>query len=162
MTKLKGNISAKGKGFDNFPENINKNGRPMSVKKNLQALLNSNGKVEISKKDVIKINDNGSVIIRLPTAEQIAYKLSKIATTGKNMNTLKAIEIILKQTDQEIEKVDTFDNYDFDALTDNQNIMSSTLLAMMKTNRSVQDKKDIENYRHTLQNLIDEYDTIDL
>jgi len=104
MAKLNGNISAKGKGFDNFPENINKNGRPISIRNQLKELLNSNGETTIPKEGVIKINEDGSIVIKLPTASQIAFKLSEIATTGKNIATLKAIEILIKQTESSITK----------------------------------------------------------
>ena len=36
---FKGNISAKGKGLDNYPENINRKGRPLSLTKDLRDLL---------------------------------------------------------------------------------------------------------------------------
>ena len=69
------------------------------MKKELKELLNSDGKVLIPKSEVLLINKDGSVIIELPTSSQIVLKLSKIAITGKGMNTLKAIQMIMEQID---------------------------------------------------------------
>jgi len=60
---------------------------------------------------VVKINDDGSVVLKLPTQMQLAMKLSSWAMSKKGNDSLKAIQMIMEQVDgkpkQEIEITDT-------------------------------------------------------
>lgn len=83
----------KNKGFDKRPENINRNGRPISIRKDLKNLLETEGQINIKAKNIIRINKNGSVTIKIPTSESLAIKLLQIASSGKNTTTLKALQM---------------------------------------------------------------------
>jgi len=96
---FKGNESAKGQGFKENPQNINKKGRTVSIRKQLKELLATKGKLKIPKENIISIEEDGSVIIKMPTEMQLAMKLKQIAMSGKNNNTLKAIQMIMEQID---------------------------------------------------------------
>jgi hypothetical protein len=80
----------------NQPKN---NGRKPSIKKQLYELLEKDGKFIVSSKNVIKIEDCGDVIVKIPTEMQLALKLFKIAMEGKSHTTLKAIQMIIEQID---------------------------------------------------------------
>lgn len=86
-------------GFDKRPEDAKKGGRKPSIKNQLKDLLKADGQVTIPAKQVIRINDDGSVLMKLPTEMQLAMKLNSIAMSGKNANTLKAIQMIMEQID---------------------------------------------------------------
>ncbi len=89
----------KNKGFDKNPQNINRKGRPLSIKQDLKTILEIDGKFTIDAKNIVSINDDGSVTIKIPTSESLALKLLQLATNGKNSNTLKAIQMIMEQID---------------------------------------------------------------
>ena len=76
--------------FDKRPENINRNGRPPSLKQRLATLLDSDGKMKFKKKDVIKIEDNGDVTIKVPMYDALMIKLISIAM-GDNLPAIKLI-----------------------------------------------------------------------
>jgi len=59
----------------------------------------ADGEIEIKAKNVIRINENGSVSIKIPTSESLVLKLLQIASSGKNSNTLKAIQMIFDRLD---------------------------------------------------------------
>lgn len=86
-------------GFDKRPLDAKKGGRKPSIKNQLKELLLSDGKLKIQAKDVISIEDDGSVIIQIPTQMQLAMKLKQLAMGGKNNVTLNAIKTILEQFD---------------------------------------------------------------
>ena len=89
-------MNIKNKGFNYRPENINKKGRPSSLKKELRNLLLADGEIEIKAENIIQINDDGSVSIKISTSESLVLKLLQIASSGKNSNTLKAIQMIFE------------------------------------------------------------------
>lgn len=92
---FKGNTKA-----TQFPHNDpTKGGRKPSIKNQLKDLLKADGQVTIPASQVLKINDDGSVLMKLPTEMQLAMKLNSIAMSGKNANTLKAIQMIMEQID---------------------------------------------------------------
>ena len=91
-----------------FPHNDpTKGGRKPSIKKQLNALLKQNGKFTIPKKQIIKINKNGSIVVALPTQSMLAMKLSEWAMGKSAKDSIKAIQIIMEQIDgkpkQEVE-----------------------------------------------------------
>lgn len=96
---LNGNESAKGGGFDNNPQNINRNGRPVSIRNQLKDLLEAEGNVTMPANQVVKVNEDGSVILKLPTQMQLAMKLSSWAMSKKGNDSLKAIQMIMEQVD---------------------------------------------------------------
>lgn len=75
------------------------NGRKPSIRNQLKTLLKSDGKLKIPNENVLSIEEDGSVIIKMPTEMQLAMKLKQIAMGGKNNNTLKAIQMIMEQID---------------------------------------------------------------
>ena len=83
-----------------FPHNDpTKGGRKPSIKKQLKELLLQDGQVKIESKQVVGIEEDGSVIIKLPTEMQLAMKLKQLAMSGKNATTLNAIKTIMEQLD---------------------------------------------------------------
>lgn len=93
------NIDPKGGNKFSSTNQPQKNGRKPSIRKQLQELLDNDGEVIVSAKDVIKINDNGDVVIKIPTEMKLAMKLFKMATKGNNHTTLKAMQMIMEQID---------------------------------------------------------------
>ncbi len=92
---FKGNTKA-----TQFPHNDpTKGGRKPSIRNQLKELLTKNGKLKVAKENIISIEHDGSVIIKMPTEMQLAMKLKQIAMGGKNNNTLKAIQMIMEQID---------------------------------------------------------------
>jgi len=94
-----GNKSNKGKGFDTNPQNINRDGRPVSIRNQIKELLEKDGEITIPSNQIVKINDDGSITIKLPTQMQMAMKLSSWALSRKGNDSLKAIQIIMEQID---------------------------------------------------------------
>lgn len=86
-------------GLDKNKQNINKEGRPPSIKRELKELLAKQGKIKVDAKQVVSIEEDGSVIIKLPTEMQLAMKLQQWALSNKGMNSLKAIQMIMEQID---------------------------------------------------------------
>lgn len=89
-----------------FPEqDPTKGGRPVSIKKQLKEILQSNGEMTFEASEVISINEDGSVTIKVPTQMKIAMKITAWAESKKGGDSLKAIEMIMKQFDSETKKV---------------------------------------------------------
>ena len=86
-------------GLDKNPENINRNGRPVSIKAQLKDILESEGNLTIQANQVIQIKDNGDVVIKVPTQMQMAMKLSSWAMSKKGNDSLKALQMIMEQID---------------------------------------------------------------
>lgn len=101
-----------------------KGGQKPSIKRELIELMNTDGRLKIPPESVLSIEDDGSVIIRVPTQKQIAMKLKQLATIGKNMTTLKAIEMISIQLDgkpvQPIEQTDITPRPDYSRLSNRE------------------------------------------
>ena len=85
-----------GNGFENHPENINKQGRPVSIRNQLRDILQSEGTLKIKTEQVKKINDDGSVEIMLPQKDMLAMKLMQWALSKKGTDSLKAIQLIME------------------------------------------------------------------
>nr|WP_298997241.1 hypothetical protein [uncultured Allomuricauda sp.] len=78
-----------------FPNNDpRKGGRKPSLRKDLERLLDNDGKLTIASKNVVSIEPDGSVVVNLPKRETLMAKLLQIAN-GKTSNSLKAIEMII-------------------------------------------------------------------
>lgn len=86
-------------GFDKRPEDINKEGRKPSIKRQLIELLESNGELTIQPDDVISIEEDGSVKIKVPTEMQLALKLKQWAMSKRGNDSIKALQIIMEQID---------------------------------------------------------------
>ena len=86
-------------GLDKNPENINRNGRPVSIKAQLKDLLESDGNLTITANQVVQIKDSGDIIIKVPTQMQMAMKLSSWAMSKKGNDSLKALQMIIDQVD---------------------------------------------------------------
>ena len=101
----------KARGFDVNPQNINREGRPASIRAQLKDILESDGNVIMPANQVVKINEDGSVVLKLPTQMQLAMKLSSWAMSKKGNDSLKAIQMIMEQIDgkpkQEIDNNNT-------------------------------------------------------
>lgn len=83
-----------------FPHNDpTKGGRKPSIRKQLEEVINDNGTYTIDAKDVLKINEDGSVVIRGASAEQMARKLVDWAMSNKGTDSLKAIQMVMEQLD---------------------------------------------------------------
>ena len=86
-------------GLDKNPENINRNGRPVSIKAQLKDILESEGNLTIQANQVVQIKDSGDVVIKVPTQMQMAMKLSSWAMSKKGNDSLKALQMIMEQID---------------------------------------------------------------
>lgn len=94
-----GNINGNdGKRFsaDNQPPN---RGRKPSIRRQLTELLEADGKLLIDPGSVLAINEDGSVVIKVPTELHIAMRLNKIATGKRAGDALRAIQMIMEQID---------------------------------------------------------------
>jgi len=83
-----------------FPHNDpTKGGRPVSIKAQVKDLLESEGNLTIPANQVVTINEDGSVVMKVPTQMQIAMKLQSWAMSKKGGDSLKAIQMIMEQID---------------------------------------------------------------
>jgi len=83
-----------------FPNNDpTKGGRPVSIKAQVKDLLESEGNLTIPANQVVAINEDGSVVMKVPTQMQIAMKLQSWAMSKKGGDSLKAIQMIMEQID---------------------------------------------------------------
>jgi len=81
---------------DNQPPN---RGRKVSIRNQLKSLLKEDGSITIAPKQVIAINDDGSVMIKLPREEMLAMKLYQWALSKRGGDSIKAIQMIMEQID---------------------------------------------------------------
>lgn len=81
---------------ENQPEN---RGRKPSIRKQLETLLDKDGKITFPQNQVVKVNDDGSVTVKLPTQMQMAMKLATWAMGNRGTDSLKAIQMIMEQID---------------------------------------------------------------
>jgi len=80
------------------PENRN-GGRLPSIKNSLRRLLQQEGRVKFDKDQVLAINDDGSVELKLPKADSLAMKLIEWAMGSSGTNSIKAIQMVMEQFD---------------------------------------------------------------
>ena len=85
-----------------------KGGRKPSIRKQLAELMKQDGKITIPAKQIVKVNDDGSVTMVLPTQMQLAMKLTSWAMSSKGGDSIKSIQMIMEQMDgkprQEVEQ----------------------------------------------------------
>ena len=86
-------------GFDKNKNNINKEGRPVSIRNQIKDLLENEGNLTIPPSQIVNINEDGSVTVKVPTQTQIALKLQGWAMSKKGNDSLKAIQMIMEQVD---------------------------------------------------------------
>jgi len=95
----------KGHAPTQFPlQDPTKGGRPVSIRNQLKDLLEAEGNVTMPANQVVKINDDGSVILKLPTQMQLAMKLSSWAMSKRGNDSLKAIQMIMEQVDGKLKQ----------------------------------------------------------
>jgi hypothetical protein len=83
-----------------FPHNDpTKGGRKPSIRNELKALLAKDGELKIPNKQVLRINEDGSVIIKLPTQQSLAMKLISWAMSNKGVNSMNALKVMIEQID---------------------------------------------------------------
>ena len=107
MAKNK-NLEQDGKATQ-FPHNDpTKGGRKPSIRKQLEEMIGDNGNYTIAADQVLKVNDDGSVLVDIPTANKLTLKLLQWADSNKGNDSLKALQVIMEQIDgkskQEIEQ----------------------------------------------------------
>lgn len=97
----KGNITDEDRtgGFDKNPQNINKKGRPPSIRNQIKKLLAESGKIRIPQDQIVTKHQDGSVTINVPNDLKVAMKLEQWAMSGKEKASIGAIKIMLDQTD---------------------------------------------------------------
>ena len=92
------NNNLEGQGFHTNPERINKKGRPISIKNEIKKLLNADGKMKIPKEQIVKIEDDGGVTVKLPKKELIAHRLLGHAMSS-GAKSVRAINMMLEHFD---------------------------------------------------------------
>ena len=130
-------------GLARNPQNINKSGRPASLKAQLQKQLDGNGSVFIPTKRILETSKKG-ITIQTTTTEQLASKLVSWALSRNGNHSLKALQLIaglLEGFDVEglrkIEYNQTIVNNATNLLVlDYTALETDTLKAMSKTNEN--------------------------
>lgn len=100
-----------GHSFRDKPENINRKGRPPSLKGELRKLLNKQGKVTFKKKEVIKVHDNGDVDVKVPEREALMMKLIRIAMSTAS-NNVRAIQMVMEHLEGKPTQILEFMEYE--------------------------------------------------
>ena len=70
-----------------------------SIRNQVKDLLETDGNSTVPASQVIAINEDGSVVMKVPTQMQIAMKLQSWAMSKKGGDSLKAIQMIMEQID---------------------------------------------------------------
>ena len=86
-------------GFDKNPQNINKKGRGPSLKRALREMLEQEGELVIEKKNVIAVNEDGSVRIKIPDEGLIILKLKQWLMSKNPTASMKAIQLAFDYID---------------------------------------------------------------
>ncbi len=107
-------------GLDKNKDNINREGRPVSIRGQIKGLLENDGNLTIQANQIIKTNEDGSVVVKVPTQTQIALKLQGWAMSKKGNDSLKAIQMIMEQIDgkplQEVHQETTYKSLDINII----------------------------------------------
>lgn len=94
-------------GLAENPQNINKKGRPVSIRNEIKTLLEKDGSTRIPANQVINVNEDGSVDIKIPTKVMVAMRLLGWVGNRNGHHSLKAIQMAMEQIDgkplQEVE-----------------------------------------------------------
>lgn len=86
-------------GFDKRPQDATKGGRKPSIRKQLEEILQEDGAVTFSAKQVQEIREDGSVVIKVPTQMQMALKMVSWAMSKKGNDSIRAIQMVMEQID---------------------------------------------------------------
>ena len=81
-----------------FKKGNRRGGKRSSLKRQLTAMLEAAGELEISNKNIVETKDNGNVVVKLPTDEALAFMLMKLTERSDSIG-LKAIQIVLHTVD---------------------------------------------------------------
>ena len=83
-------------------------------------MLENEGKLTIPPSQIVSINEDGSVTVKVPTQTQIALKLQGWAMSKKGNDSLKAIQMIMEQIDgkplQEVHQETTYKSLDINII----------------------------------------------
>lgn len=71
----------------------------VSIRKELRELLAKDGAMVIPSKHVVKVNDDGSVVIKLPKKEQAAMKIVQWAMGSNGTHSMAALKLLIEQID---------------------------------------------------------------
>lgn len=86
-------------------------GRRPSIRTQIKDLLQAEGDLTIPANQIKKINQDGSVVMKVPTEMQIAMKLQSWAMSRRGSDSLKAIQMIMEQVDgKPDQKIDVTSN----------------------------------------------------
>ena len=86
-------------GFQKNPQNINRNGAPPSIRNQIKEILAADGSMKIKWEDVITIQNNDFVEIKLLNKEMSAIKLFQWAMSSNPAASIRALQTIIEQTD---------------------------------------------------------------
>jgi len=108
-------------GLDKNKGNINREGRPVSIRGQIKELLEDDGQLTIPASQIVTTKEDGSVVVKVPTQTQIALKLQWWAMSKKGNDSLKAIQMIMEQVDgkpmQEIKQENTHKSLDIQIIS---------------------------------------------
>ena len=85
--KIQEHPKANSNGFDKRPNDATKGGRKPSIRKQLIEMMGDNGGYTIEADKVLKINDDGSIIVSIPTADKLVLKLMEWVESKENHKT---------------------------------------------------------------------------
>lgn len=74
-------------------------GRKPSIRNQLKELLDKDGSIVIKAKNVVRINEDGSVVIKLPTKQQAAMKVLQWAMSTQGSHSIAALKLLIEQVD---------------------------------------------------------------
>lgn len=97
--RFNGNQDAKWKGLDKNKHNINQKWRPLSFRNQFKKFLDTDGKMKIPKENILKIYEDWSISVKLPTKEAIALKAINWAMSNKWTESTKMITWIVDLID---------------------------------------------------------------
>ena len=81
------------------PGNKHGKGAPISITNQLREILAQDGEMVIKPEHIIKTNDDGSVVIKMPKRDMVAMKLLQWAMSKKGNDSLRAIQLIAERTE---------------------------------------------------------------
>ena len=84
-------------GLDKHPENINRKGRPVSIKNEIKQVLLKDGEIPIPKSVLVKETAE-YYIFKVPTQEALAMKLISMAMSKGN-NSFNALKLLMETFD---------------------------------------------------------------
>lgn len=109
-------------GFDKRPKDRVKGGRKPSIRKSIVKLMNKDGFMEIPAKQVHLVKEDGSVVVKIPTDQQLALKLTNMAMSGRGNEAINAIKLLREDVDgKAVQKVQVVDPHEqWEGMTDEE------------------------------------------